>query len=161
MEKRIGLAEREGVFEESYDLARPGPDGPAIPDELLALLYIILLDDENLEALLSSKSALPGRSKLTTDLIGHVLLVLLERRGKDYATTFEEDKKLLQGAQLSHRVTMAVNVRIGEKTVLREAMQEASKFEGSNKRLRTVATSGTGKRKAEGASESKKRGRFT
>jgi N-lysine methyltransferase SETD6 len=54
MEKQIALAEREGVHEDSYDLAHPGPDGPAIPDELLALLYIILLDDDNLEALLSS-----------------------------------------------------------------------------------------------------------
>ncbi|TVY81470.1 Ribosomal lysine N-methyltransferase [Lachnellula suecica] len=163
MEKRIALAEREGVYEESYDLARPGPDGPAIPDELLALLYIILLDNENLEALLSSQSSLPSRSKLSTELVGKVLVVLLALREKEYATTLEEDEKLLQQAQLSHRATMAVNVRLGEKQVLREAMQEASKFEGSNKRMRFLSQPGTesSKRKAEDAPYRKKKGRFT
>lgn len=125
MEKRIALAEREGVYEESYDLAHAGDDGPAIPDELLAMVYIILLDDENFQALLSSQSALPSRSKLSTELIGQVLVVLLERRAKEYATTVEEDEKLLQDGRLAHRTGMAVSVRLGEKKVIRQAMQEA------------------------------------
>jgi SET domain-containing protein 6 len=163
MEKRIALAEREGVYEDSYDLARPGPDGPAIPDELLALSYIFLLDDENLEGLMSSQSALPSRSKMSTELIGQVLVALLALREKEYATTLEEDEKLLQEAQLSHRTTMAVHVRLGEKQVLREAMQEASKFEGSNKRMGSnpQASEQSGKRKAEETSRPKKKGRFT
>jgi len=163
MEKRIELAEREGVYEDSYDLGHPGPDGPAIPDELLALLYIILLDDENLEGLLSSQSALPSRSKMSTELIGQVLVLLLRLREKEYATTLEEDEKLSQETQLSHRTIMAVQVRLGEKQVLREAMQEASTFEGSNKRMRLIpqASEQRGKRKADDTSKSKKKGRFT
>jgi SET domain-containing protein 6 len=155
IEKRVALAKREGVYEDSYDLARPGPDGPEIPDELL--------DDENLQGLLSSQSALPSRSKLATELIGQVLVVLLGLREKEYATTLEEDERLLQEAQLSHRTTMAVHVRLGEKQVLREAMHEASKFEGSNKRMRTVpqASESSGKRKTEETSRPKKKGRFT
>ncbi|TVY49529.1 Ribosomal lysine N-methyltransferase [Lachnellula occidentalis] len=162
---RLEIAEREGVYELSYDLAYPGPDGPAIPDELLALLYIILLDDENLKALISSQTVLPSRSKLSTELVGQVLAVLLERRLKDYSTTIEEDEKLLQQSKLPHRTTMAVNVRLGEKRVLREAMQAASKFDGSNARMMSAAAaargSHTGKRKAEETSNPKKKGRFT
>ncbi|TVY33871.1 Ribosomal lysine N-methyltransferase [Lachnellula subtilissima] len=165
MSTRIEIAEREGVHELSYDLAYPGPDGPAIPDELLALLYIILLDDQNLKALFDSQSVLPSRSKLSTELVGQVLAFLLERRQKDYATTIEEDEKLLQQSKLPHRTTMAVNVRLGEKRVLRGAMQAALKFEGSNARMISAAAaarcSHTGKRKAEETSDPKKKGRFT
>jgi N-lysine methyltransferase SETD6 len=106
---------------------------------------------------------LPSRSKLSAELIGQVLAVLLKQREKEYAMTLEEDEKILQEAQLSPRTTMAVNVRLGEKKVLREATQEASKFEGSNKRIKYVAALGTqtGKRKAEETSDPKKKGRFT
>ena len=165
MSTRIEIAEREGVHELSYDLAYPGPDEPAIPDELLALLYIILLDDQNLKALSDSQSVLPSRSKLSTELVGQVLAFLLERRQKDYATTIEEDEKLLQQPKLPHRTTMAVNVRLGEKRVLKGAMQAALKFEGSNARMVSAAAaarcSHTGKRKAQEISDPKKKGRFT
>jgi len=66
---KVELAEREGIYEDSYDVSRSGPDGPSIPDELLALLYLILLNDESLEALYNS-DGLPSRSKLATELVG-------------------------------------------------------------------------------------------
>ncbi|TVY55436.1 Ribosomal lysine N-methyltransferase 4 [Lachnellula cervina] len=165
MDLRIEIAQREGVYEDSYDLAYPGPDGPAIPDGLLALLYIILLDDENLRALFNSQIALPSRSKLSTELVGQVLAVLLEQREKNYATTIEEDEELLQQPKLPHRTMMAVNVRLGEKRVLREAIQAAYKLEGSNARMMSAAAaarvSHTGKRKADETSDPNKKGRFT
>lgn len=159
--RRISLADREGVYEDSYDVARSGSNVPAIPDELVALLFILLLNDENLEALASSKSSLPSRSKLSTKLVGQALAVLLYQRGREYETTLEEDEQLLQGAELSHRATMAVKIRMGEKLVLRKAAEEASNFEGDNKRMRPLEQlhSENSKRKAEEMPGPKKKGR--
>lgn len=42
MNKRTELAHREAIYEDSYDLAWPDPNGPSVPDELLALLYLFL-----------------------------------------------------------------------------------------------------------------------
>ena len=162
------MAEREGVFEDSYDLAHPGPDGPSIPDELLAFLYILLLDDENFEAISDSQSSLPSRSKLATELVGQVLVDLLKAREKEYATTLEEDEKLAKTRNLPRRTEMAVQVRRGEKKVLREAVQEARSFKGNNKRMRLRKTTenepatqnGKGKRRGEEVSNPKKKGRL-
>jgi len=157
LEKRVELAEREGVYEDSYDLAHRGPDRPSIPDELLALLYLCLLDEEHLAAISSSQSPLPSRSRLATEVVGQVLVILLQLREKEYSTTLEEDEKLLQGGRLAYRMRMAVEVRLGEKKVLREAIHEATSFAGSNKRMRVASNSQDGlvtrkekgKRKAE------------
>lgn len=168
LEKRVQLAEREGVYEESYDLAHPGPDGPSIPDELLAILYLLLIDAENFDAIFNSQSSLPSRSKLATELVGKVLAALLKARENEYATTLEEDQQLLKAGNLQRRTEMAIQVRVGEKGVLRDAIREATAFEGSNKRMRVPKTlereravqNGKGKRRAEETSNSKKKGRF-
>jgi SET domain-containing protein 6 len=163
LEKRVELAEREGVFEDSYDLAHSGPDGPSIPDELLAFLYLLLVDRENFKSISSSQSSLPSRSKLATELVGQVLAALLTAREKEYATTLEEDEKLEAAESLPRRTKMAIEVRIGEKKVLREAIQEATSFEGSNIRMRLPKVSEheqNGKRRAEQISNPKKKGRF-
>ncbi|CZR58914.1 related to RMS1-regulatory protein [Phialocephala subalpina] len=133
--KNLGI----GIYEDSYDLAHPGPDGPSIPDELLALLYILLLDDEHFAAIQTSETALPSRSRLSTELVGQVLVKLLQLREQEYATTAEEDEALLQAGNLPHRKAMAVQVRFGEKQVLRQAIQEATTFAASNKRMRGQA----------------------
>ena len=136
LKKRVDLAAREGVLEDSYDLTHSGPDGPSIPDELLVFLFLLLVNDENLELISSSQTSIPSRSKLATKLVGQVLVALLRAREQEYATTLEEDESLEAADNLPRRQKMAVQVRLGEKTVLREAMQEAASFEGSNKRMR-------------------------
>lgn len=140
LDERVELAEREGVYEESYDLCRSGTDGPSIPDELLALLYLLLIDEENLAAITKSESSLPSRSKLATEMVGQVLIHLLRLRQKEYSTTIGEDEKILQEEHLPVRTVMAIQVRLGEKTVLREAIKEATSFTGSNRRMRGVAS---------------------
>ena len=134
---QVELAEREGIFEDSYDLSHPGPEQSSIPDELLALLYLVLLDDQNLKALYDS-DGLPSRSRLATELVGQVLVRLIQRREKEYATSLEEDDALLSTGHLPHRTIMAIQVRHGEKAVLRAAAKEASTFNGSNKRMRVA-----------------------
>lgn len=161
---QIELAEREGIFEDSYDLSHPEPEGPSIPDELLALLYLILLDDQSMKALYDSE-ALPSRSKLATELVGQVLVTLLQLRENEYATSLEEDEALLSARDLPHRTSVALHVRHGEKAVLRAAIKEATAFTGSNKRMRLGRKNdpigeGKEKRSIEEAARPKKKGRF-
>lgn len=160
---QVELAEREGILEDSYDLSHPGPEGPSIPDELLALLYLILLDSQSLQAIHDS-DGLPSRSKLATELVGQVLVIVFRLREKEYATSLEDDESLLAAGNLPHRVNMAVQVRQGEKAVLRAAMREAATFTGSNKRMRLegkeLAGEGKAKRSNEEATGPKKKGRF-
>jgi len=162
--KRVELAEREGFYEESYDLAHPGLDGPSIPDELVALVYILLVDEENLTSI-EAGSSLSSRSKLTTELVGQVLAVALQQRTEEYGTSIEEDESILQKGGLSTRAEKAIQVRIGEKKVLKAAIKEARSFAASNKRMRgahnSPEPSGNKKRKAGETSKNAKKGRFT
>jgi hypothetical protein len=91
--------------------------------------------------------------------VGQVLISIFRLREKEYATTLEEDEKLLQGGTLSNRTVMAVQVRLGEKKVLREAIREAETFAGSNKRMRNGKFGRESKRKAEDSSNLNKKGR--
>jgi len=160
---QVELAEREGIFDESYDLSHPGPERPSIPDELLALVYLILLDGQSLKMLYDSE-AMPSRSKLATELVGQVLVALLQLREKEYATRLEEDEALLRTGNLPHRISMAVQVRHGEKSVIRAAIKEARAFTGSNKRMRLEGevnpVAEARKRSTEEAARPKKKGRY-
>lgn len=165
LKMRIELADREGVYEESFDLNHPGSDGPAIPDELLALIFILMVDEETFEAISASKMSLPSRSKLATGRVGQALAVLIKARENEYGTTPEQDEEILQEGNLSGRERMAIQVRLGEKQVLRAAIFEASSYNGSDKRMRISTTpvhepkAGSKKRGATDDETSTKRGR--
>jgi SET domain-containing protein 6 len=108
---------------------------------------------------------LPSRSKLATQLVGQVLVAILQLREKEYATSLEEDEALLSIANHPHRTFMAIQVRHGEKAVLRAAIKEGETFTGSNKRMRLAGanvSSDTGKEKRsiEEAARPNKKGRF-
>jgi SET domain-containing protein 6 len=163
LDQRIELCQREDIYDQSYDLKHADSDGPSIPDELLAFLFILLLHEESLVNLSSSQTHLPSRSKLETKLVGQVLVTLFQLREKEYATTLEDDEALLKADDLPPRTRMAIEVRLGEKRVLREATQEARAFSGSNKHMRGDRTSEQEekiKRTAEESSHPAKKGRF-
>jgi N-lysine methyltransferase SETD6 len=63
-------------------------------------------------------------------------VAILQLREEEYATTLEEDEALLKGENLACRTRIAIEVRLGGKRVLREAIQEAKAFSGSNKHMR-------------------------
>lgn len=135
--RRIDLAMREDVFEDSYDLMHADSDSPGVPDELLALTWILAVNDETFHALENSETSLPSRSKLSTNFVGCVLNQVFKLREQEYQTTLEEDDAILAaGNTLSHRKYMAVQVRRGEKEILREAIQEVATFQADNKRMR-------------------------
>lgn len=170
LERRVELAQRESVYEDTYDVCHPGPDGPSIPDELLALLYLFLLDEESLAAIESSQTSLSSRSNLATTLVGQVLAIVLSSRSSDYSTTIEEDQAILKAGNITNRQAMAIQVRLGEKMVLEEAKQEAKSFSGSDKKMRlkqdtppaneTDSQCSKGKRKVEDDAAGRKKGRF-
>ncbi|KFY07007.1 hypothetical protein V492_07517 [Pseudogymnoascus sp. VKM F-4246] len=135
IEARLELARREDVYEDAYDIGHATEEWPCVSDELVALVYLLLVGEETLAAIQSSKMSMPSRSKLETELVGKALQRIMERREREYATTAEEDENLLQAGDHSNRVRMAIQVRMGEKQVLREAKQEVGKFQGDNKRM--------------------------
>lgn len=166
LERRIELCDREGILEDEYDITHHSSEDPSIPDELLALLYVLLLEDTHLDALLKSEAALPSRSKLSTQLVGEILTILLQARESQYATTLEEDQRLLLAGGLARRKEMAIQVRSGEKEVLRAAINSVSLFSGSNQRMRIsgqleAPLTSAGKRKADESSHQSKKGRFS
>lgn len=135
VDARVELAKREDVYEDSYDIAHADEEYPAIPDELVAFTWILLIDKETFAALKSSKLSLPPRPKMETKLVGSIIQSLLSRRTKEYGTTIEEDTELLETADLPNRTRMAIQVRQGEKFVLLEAGKEAARFTLENKRM--------------------------
>ncbi len=135
VDARVELAKREDVYEDSYDIAHADEEYPAIPDELVAFIWLLLVDKETLGALKSSKLSLRSRSKMETKLVGGVIQGALKRRIQEYATTAAEDEKLLERSDLPHRTRMAIKVRQGEKYVLTEAMTEAATFQSENKKM--------------------------
>lgn len=167
IEARLELATRENILEESYDIAHSDSDGPGIPTELITLLYLFLLNKDSLYAIKTSQADLPSRSKLSTELVGHVLVHIFEKRMKEFATSIDEDEQLLTLGNLPSRKNMAITVRLGEKKVLREAIKEAEMFKGDNRRMRDLrglqeppTKDGNGKRKMEEGSNTKKKSRL-
>lgn len=128
-------------------------------------MYLLLLDDTHLKAIEISETSIPGRSKLATELVGLVLAALFKSREEEYQTTMEEDEDLLRAGNLSRRGAMAIQVRIGEKKVLKEAISAAAAFAGSNRKMRLSSpqqpsSDPTGqKRRLEEAPHPKKKGR--
>jgi N-lysine methyltransferase SETD6 len=136
LEVRLELTRREDIYDDSYDITRASLEGPCIPDELVAFIYLLIIDDNTLASILNSDSAIPSRSKMATELLGRVMGNLLRVREGEYATTLEEDDALLKTGISSYRKEMALKVRRGEKAVLREAKTEAASFQGANIRMR-------------------------
>jgi SET domain-containing protein 6 len=136
LEARLDLAKREDVFEDSYDINHASSEAPCLSDELVAFIYLLIIDDKTLALILNSESGLPTRTKMVTELLGLIMGEILRLREQEYATSLEEDDALLKAGISSYRKEMSIEVRRGEKAVLREAMTEAASLRGTNKRMR-------------------------
>jgi SET domain-containing protein 6 len=141
--EKIQILDGESLYDPAYDLSHPTPSSSAFPDELLILINLLLLPQ------------IPGklpRPEKTPQTIA-VLRRILEARLREYPTKLEEDEALLQGGELSPRRRMAVEVRLGEKRVLKEAWFEIAgdDVDGEeNEQLMDVDSLGWGvKREAE------------
>lgn len=166
LKRRLEIAEREGVYEDSFDIFHASAEQTAISDEFLAFIFILFANKETFDAIHSSQIAIPSRSKLSTELAGKVCVTILKAKLAEYATTLEEDEKILQDQNLPYRKKVAVQVRLGEKRVLQGAVLEAETFQRDNKQMRVAQEEeeeekkSNGKRKAETqSSNSRKKGR--
>lgn len=136
LEARLEISIREDIHEDSYEIAHASSERPCIPDELIAFIYLLIVDEKTFASIRTADRIVPSRLKMTTEVLGRVVGTILRQREAEYATTLEEDDALLNNGISSHRKEMAVKVRRGEKAVLREAMMEAASFQGANKRMR-------------------------
>lgn len=164
LKRRLEIAEREGVYEDSFDVFHASADQTAISDEFAAFIFLLLASKETFDAIHSSQIAIPSRSKLTTELAGKVFVAILKAKLAEYATTAVEDEAILQEQNLPYRKKVAVQVRLGEKKVLQGAILEAETFQRNNKQMRVAQEEeeekSNGKRKAEHqSSNARKKGR--
>ncbi|KAH0566317.1 hypothetical protein GP486_000288 [Trichoglossum hirsutum] len=114
LEARIRMLEDEGLYDSSYDLSHSTPSSSAFPDELLILINLLLLP--------RTPRKLP-KPKKTYHTIA-VLQRILAARIREYPTKLEDDEVLLQNGGLALRKALAVEVRLGEKRVLKGAWLE-------------------------------------
>ncbi|KAI9782017.1 MAG: hypothetical protein M1816_002126 [Peltula sp. TS41687] len=109
------------VLEESgYDLCLPTESTSVFLDELLIAVQSLLLPKEQL----SGRHLRKGIPKpVKTEEVVAVLREVVRRRQRSYATTLEQDEVLIQNG-LTGRKLLAVLVRVGEKRILKKAIEE-------------------------------------
>ncbi|KAI9768437.1 MAG: hypothetical protein M1840_004846 [Geoglossum simile] len=114
LDARIQILEAEGVYDSAYDLSHKTLLSSAFPDELLILVNLLLLPQT------PRKLPKPKRNSQTITVLQRILAARLE----EYPTKLDDDEMLLQDVGLAPRKRLAVQVRLGEKQVLREAWLE-------------------------------------
>jgi SET domain-containing protein 6 len=147
------LLDQLEILEDGYCVLCPSAEDTLLdilPDELLALLKTLTLDSEELQRLLS-KSKPPKPILAVRE--ARILLHAAKSKLAQYATTIEQDKAMLQQFASSsvlqtseRRRKMAVDVRLGEKEILRRLLMMLEDF-------LTAEEKGAGKRAAEGSAQ--------
>lgn len=147
---QLSYLDDHGILEEGYDITNWPEDSKdareGFSDELIALVATLLLDNTEFERL-RKKQKLPKTEKLTPE-IAKVLLEVVKRRATEYPTTAEGDERIL--AELPQtdqdrslrRKAMAVQVRLGEKKVLRKAEELLGEYLRSSQGSEAVVKAG-------------------
>jgi SET domain-containing protein 6 len=146
-----------GILDDGYCIPRPSPQDlleDILPEELLALVKILTLSPEQLlEYRAKNKPPKPTLSPREAQL----LLAAVQARTGQYPSTIEQDeatlKQISNSAELflsgsTRRKTMALQVRIGEKEILRQLSAMLSQFLASTQQ--NSDGSGAAKRTAQG-----------
>lgn len=115
----------EDVFVLERDSGEPDSEGrlttPAKVQEVSAEL------EEQLKAVLKAIKKVRGDlipdKRKRDEVYQHVVAAALQKLLAQYPTTAEEDEALLASGNLTSRQRMAVEVRLGEKRLLKEALQ--------------------------------------
>ena len=112
--------EPEGdLLEDAYDTAK-GPSGlPFFPLPLIYTVWLLVADESELAVLKASHVPEP-RFNLK---VAYILRAVLLRRQRDYQTSVDEDKELLEQTALPVRTRLAVEVRLGEKLIVQAALE--------------------------------------
>lgn len=111
----------EFTLEDSYELTHPWTTQSAFPRELLLLLRA--LTSEQRQVSLKSVSTQHLESLMTRE-VAHMMREIVIEKQKVYSTTAAQDRALLQDTSVRGLLRMAIEVRLGEKLILEEALEE-------------------------------------
>ncbi|KAL1980304.1 hypothetical protein VTN96DRAFT_4362 [Rasamsonia emersonii] len=126
----LKLLEDLEILEDGYCIPRPSSEEPLadlLPDELLALLKTLTLTPDQLKQL-KSKNKAPKPAFTLPE--AQLLMEVVQKRATQYSTSIEQDEEILsrfhemevsgplEGSP--RRQKMAVQVRLGEKEILRQ-----------------------------------------
>lgn len=110
---------------DAYDLTHPGESQSCFPDELLVLVRSLTSAGEHSTLNVTGKDH--QVSRITEDIAVTLRKVIVTRQG-DYATTVAEDQALLQDTSVGGRRRTAIEIRLGEKMILKEALEELERL---------------------------------
>ena len=140
-EDRIEHLLEEGVLDDSFDLEAEAQG--QVPDEVVVVVNTLLASDEEFRAW-KAKGKLP-KPRISEDA-AEVLARVVQQRLGEYPTSIEEDERLLETG-VAGREKDAIEVRLGEKRILRATYRELERK--VNEKKRAAATeAGTGDRSA-------------
>jgi len=133
MQDRLEWLADEEILEDSFDIDVSGK----IPPEMLRIIKALSVSDEVFQQY-EEDNEVPKADKdhVTQGFIQQ----LVDKRRADYDTNIGEDEELLQKKELSKRKRLAVEVRLGEKKILKkieEIIQSWSKQDNDEDRPRS------------------------
>ncbi|KAI9762361.1 MAG: Enhancer of polycomb-like protein 1 [Chaenotheca gracillima] len=111
------------VLEGGFDLSPPSLDSnlaSVFPDQLLVAVNTFLISEDKFSKSVLAES-LPKAKLIPESIVA--LSCALEKRLGEYPTSIEQDEVLLKGASIG-RQRMAIEVRLGEKQLLRRGLEE-------------------------------------
>ena len=130
---KLEFLDDHGFLDDGYDLSHPTAMSSAFPDDLIILVRTLLLPNDRLVAA-KEEDRLPKAIKLPE--VASALRRCIDMRLLDYATTVEQDRIFLQQPPLSRRARQAIDVRLGEKVILQEALHELTQDFTADERSR-------------------------
>ncbi|TGZ84872.1 SET domain-containing protein [Ascodesmis nigricans] len=113
---RLDYLLEEDVLDDAYDFDL----SLEVPEEILVVMQTLLMTDDEF-ADYKRKGKVP-RPKLVP--VTDRLLRVLQNRLGDYETSIEEDEALLKNSEVMGRRRMAIEVRLGEKKILKGVLDE-------------------------------------
>lgn len=140
--QRVDYLLDEGVLDDAFDIATD----MEVPREALATVTAFLLSDQDF-AKMKDKGKVPKPEKSEETVAA--LVAVLEKRLAEYESSVEDDRALLESAEVSgrRRKKMAVEVRLGEKKILRGALEKLRRgLQGKAKRTGEEEGEGNGER---------------
>ncbi|OLL23179.1 Ribosomal lysine N-methyltransferase 4 [Neolecta irregularis DAH-3] len=137
-EKKIEYLLDEGILDDSIEI-----DINGIPDELVVIISTLLLPEKEFLRHMKAGKVPQGRKDVEMKML---VRNLLEKRLCAYMTSETMDEELMvYGTGLSYRERMAVIVRLGEKKLLKAAIEQVDSWTDSgrpSKRLKTTLDDG-------------------
>ncbi|KAI9700444.1 MAG: hypothetical protein M1836_002459 [Candelina mexicana] len=137
LDSRLAYLSSEGWLDDGYDISRAIVSSSVFPLNLVALVRTLLLSPAVFSTMRANKQS--AQACITSE-VAEVLQSLVLKRQADYSTSVDEDKSMLQDPFIEGRKKLAVQIRIGEKEILRQALAELQAFVADARRTKSSIT---------------------